>query len=392
MTVLPLSALGDRLGHRTLYQCGQTVFVLAPALCFIVHALPLLVLIRGVQALGAAAIFSVNSAIIRAIYPQAHLGRGLAFNTVVAATAASVAPTLGGLILSFAPWPWLFAICSPLALLSILVGRKTLPDPLRRREPYDLLAALMCAATIGAAVAGLELALHGGPVSLSATVLVVAVLVGAVFVRREASQARPVLPVDLLRRKPMVFASLGSLAANIATMSVMLTLPFRLQRGFGYSPAEAGLVIGAWPMVMMVVAPAAGMLSDRIAAGWLGGVGMTIAVVGMIALAFPPASPSHLDLIWRIMVAAMGFGLFFSPNARQIIGAAPIERVAAAGALAQTTRLAGQVLGSTLAGALLAGGVGAGRVPALAAAALALITGLCSLALLGSSRLRPAAV
>jgi DHA2 family multidrug resistance protein-like MFS transporter len=99
----------------------------------------------------------------------------------------------------------------------------------------------------------------------------------------------------------------------------------------------------------------------------------------MVALADMPAVPGHLDVIWRIGLAAVGFGLFLSPNARQILAAAPMARVAAAGALSQTTRLAGQVLGSTAAAALLAAGVGAGSIPPLVAASLAGLTGLCSL-------------
>ncbi|CAN7381424.1 MFS transporter [Phenylobacterium sp. LjRoot225] len=381
MTVLPFSALGDRIGHRTLFQFGQAVFVIAPLLCFFVRSLPALVLIRGIQALGAAATFSVSTAMLRSIYPRARLGRGMALNTMVAATSASLAPTIGGMVLSVAPWPWLFAVCAPLALLSIGLGRKALPDPHRQSAPYDLAAALMCAVTIGLAVVGLESAVHGGSPAACAGLIGAALVVGTAFVRRELRQTHPVFPVDLLRDPAMALGSAGSLLANLATTTVMLTLPFRLQREFGYSPAEAGLVLAAWPMVMMVVAPASGMLSDRVPAARLGGVGMAIALAGMAALAGLPAAPDHLDVIWRIGLAAVGFGLFLSPNARQILAAAPTARAAAAGALSQTTRLAGQVLGSTTAAALLAGGVGAGAIPSLVAASLAGVTGLCCLGL-----------
>jgi MFS transporter, DHA2 family, multidrug resistance protein len=381
MTVLPFSALGDHLGHRRLYLCGQAVFIVAPLLCFFARSLPILVLIRGVQALGAAATFSVSSAMIRSIYPSLRLGRGLALNTVVAATSASMAPTVGGIVLTVAPWPWLFTICTPLALLSITIGRQSMPAPIRRDKPYDIAAAAMCAAMIGLAVVGLENAVHGGGLTTSAGLVAAAFVVGVIFVRREIGQSHPVFPVDLLRQKPMALASLGTLAANLGTMTVMLTLPFRLQRGFGYSPAEAGLLLAAWPIVMMVVAPTAGMLSDRVPAARLGVIGMAIAIVGMISLAFLPRSPTHFDIVWRIAMAGAGYGLFFSPNARLILTAAPVARAAAAGALSQTTRLTGQVFGSTTAAALLAGGIGAGSIPPLFAAALAFIAGTCSLIL-----------
>lgn len=381
MTVLPFSGLGDRIGHRTLFLCGQTVFVVAPLLCFFAHSLPALMLIRGVQALGAAAIFSVTAGMMRSVYPARRLGSGMALNTIVAATTASLAPTLGGLILGVARWPWLFAACAPLALIAILCGRFALPDPRPRREPYDLAAALMFALTVGLAVLGLESAMHAAALSVCAGLIGGAVLLGAVFIRRELRQPRPVLPVDLLREPATALATLGSLLANVATSTMIITLPFRFRQTFGYSPAEAGLVLAAWPLVMMFIAPTAGMLSDRVPAPRLGGAGMVVAVLGLTALALVPAQPSHLDLVWRLGLTAVGFGLFMSPNARQVLAIAPTHRVAAAGGLSQTTRQAGQVLGSTTAAALLASGAGAGPEPAIFAGGLALLAGLSSLAM-----------
>jgi DHA2 family multidrug resistance protein-like MFS transporter len=139
----------------------------------------------------------------------------------------------------------------------------------------------------------------------------------------------------------------------------------------------------------MFVAPTSGMLSDRIPAGVLGGIGMAIGVAGMICLAFLPASPNHFQLVWRIAVVGLGFGMFFSPNARQIMGSAPVERAAAAGALNSTIRGAAQTLGATTVAALLAAGVGIGSTPPLIAAGLALIAGFCSLAVLTPAMRRP---
>jgi len=381
MTVLPFAGLGDRIGHRTLFLCGQAVFVVAPLLCFFVRSLPALMLIRGVQALGAAAIFSVTAGMMRSVYPARRLGGGMALNTIVAASTASLAPTLGGLILGVADWPWLFAACTPLAVIAILCGRIALPDPQRRKEPYDLAAALMFALTVGLAVMGLESAMHAAALSVCAGLIGGAALLGVVFIRRELRQPRPVLPVDLLRDPTTALANLGSLLANVAISTMIITLPFRFRQTFGYSPAETGLVLAAWPLVMMFVAPAAGMLSDRVPASRLGGAGMAVALLGLISLALVPAQPSHADLVWRLGLTAVGFGLFMSPNARQVLAIAPMHRVAAAGALSQTTRQAGQVLGSTTAAALLASGAGAGSLPAVFAAALALMTGLCSFAM-----------
>lgn len=386
MVVLPASALGDRIGHRKLFLYGQVVFVLATLLCFFAQNLPKLMLIRAFQALGIAATSSVSSAMIRSIYPSARLGGGLGLNTIIAATSASIAPTIGGLILAVTTWRWLFCITVPLSLLSVVIGRKSLPNPERQGEPYDTLAAVLCAAMFGFGIFGLESAMRDGASILSLGLIGLAGVVGVVFFRRQHGQAQPVLPIDLLRQQPIALASLAILLTSIASMTVLLTLPFQLQHTLGYSPAEAGLVLGAWPVVMMAAAPTAGILSDRISAGWLGSIGMAIAVLGMTSLAFLPVAPTHLDLIWRIALAGVGFGVFTSPMARLVIGSAPLARAAAAGAVSLTTRMIGLVLGSIAAAVFLAAEHGAASTPPLFAAALALLACLCSLAVIRSAR------
>lgn len=378
MTLLPLSALGDRIGHRRIYQWGLLVFVAATLLAFYAQSLPFLLVIRAFQAVGAAAAMSVSSALIRGIYPASKLGRGLGFNTVMAAGFATLAPSVGGAILSVARWPWLFAALVPFGLLSILAGRRALPEPALHDTPFDVLGAVLCAATFGFAVIGLESGLHGDSPVISAALVVLGFGIGVGFVRRELRQDRPVLPVDLLRRRDIALPSLGLLAGYLSSMIIMLILPFWLQQGFNLSPAVAGAVLAPWPLVTMFVAPAAGMLSDRYPAGLLGGIGMIIAVGGLLSFTTIPAAPSHWDLVWRIMVCGAGFGMFYSPNARQIVAAAPIARTAAAGALTTTVRGIGQTLGATAVAALLASGMGAGWVSPVIAAGLAALAGMCS--------------
>jgi DHA2 family multidrug resistance protein-like MFS transporter len=310
----------------------------------------------------------------------------MALNTMLATTASTIAPSLGGLILTHARWPWLFAICLPLGLGSLMAGSKALPDPVQRGERYDLAAAGLCAATFGLAVVGLEGAVHGFPPLLIGVLLVAAVVIGTAFVRREAAQDTPVLPVDLLRDRQIALSSLAGLVGSMATMTVMITLPFRLQHQFHYTPTEAGLVYAAWPMALILFAPVSGFLSDRFRPGLLGLIGTVLGVTGMVLLAYLPDHPSHLDIMWRLVIISAGSGTFFAPNARQIIFAAPMARAAAAGGLTQTTRMAGQVVGSTVTAALLAFGVGSGAVPSLVAAALFSISGLCCLVLLGFKR------
>ena len=383
MALLPFSGLGDRIGLKRLYQGGQAVFVVATILCFFANSLPFLLVVRAAQALGAAAALSVSSALVRSIYPARQLGRGLGVNSVVVSSSAALAPTLGGLILGVAPWPWVFASAVPFAILSLFLGR-ALPDVPPRTGRFDTLGAAMCAGMFGLVIGGAESAVHGDSPVVSAAIVAIGVLVGILFVRRERGDPAPILPVDLLGRPVLALSTLGAFTAFVATMALLLSLPFRLQHGYGFSPSEVGAAIAPWPLTTMVVAPLAGWLSDRYPAGLLGGIGMALAIAGLVALAFLPDAPSYGAIAWRMSLTGAGFGMFLSPNARLIVGSAPRERAAAAGGLISTTRMVGQTTGATLVAALLAMGLGGGGTPALIAAGLAGVAGLCSLA-----RLRP---
>jgi DHA2 family multidrug resistance protein-like MFS transporter len=389
MTLLPFSALGDRLGHRRLYQLGQLVFTVASLLCFFARSLPFLLVVRAAQALGAGAALSVSSALVRAIYPPRQLGRGLGVNSVVVSISAAIAPTLGGFILAFGSWPWVFASAIPFAILSLVLGRH-LPEPELHAQDFDMLGAVLCAATFGLVISGLESLVHGSSPVVSSAIVATGALIGVFFVRREAGEARPIMPVDLLARPVFALSTLGAFAAFIASMSLILSLPFRLEHAYGFSPSAVGALIAPWPVTTMFVAPAAGALSDRVPAGLLGGIGMTVATAALLLLAWLPAHPGYADIAWRMALCGAGFGLFLSPNARLIIGSAPRERAASAGGLISTTRLTGQTLGATLVAALLALGDGSGPVPGLVAAGLAVLAGLCSLARLNPTLRRPA--
>lgn len=385
-TVLPLSALSQRFGYRQTYQCGQALFVVATILCFFAHSLPFLVVVRGLQALGAAAAMSVSSALIRAIYPLSHLGRGLSLNTVIAASAAALAPTLGGVILSVAPWPWLFAVVVPFGILSILIGRTALPDSIRQHEPFDVIGAVLCATVLGMIVVGFESGVRGASAAISAAIVLSGLVIGFFFVQRERRQRQPILPVDLLRRRNIALPSLGSLFAYVAMTIITVFLPIRMQQQFGFSPVAAGAVLAPIPIVSIIVAPISGLLADRHPAGILGAIGMVIGFIGLVCLADLPATPAAFDIAWRVTVCGLGFGMFFAPNSRQVLGEAPVARAAAAGAMFSTIRGTGQTLGATAVAAMLALQLDDSPVPMLIASGLAVAAGVCSVQTLRPSR------
>jgi DHA2 family multidrug resistance protein-like MFS transporter len=391
MTLLPLSAVGERIGLRRLYQYGQIAFAVASLLAFFANSLGFLLVVRALQAVGAGAVLSVSSAMIRNVYSPATLGRGLGLNSVVVSSSAALAPTLGGMILGVASWPWLFATAVPLALISLALGQ-FLPNPKPRPEPFDFAGSLLCAATFGLIVSGAESAVHGSSPVVSAAIVLIGIGFGIALVRNQQRQARPVFPVDLLRLPVVALSAIGGFTVFIASMTFLISMPFRLQHEFGFSPTEAGALMAPWPFTALFVAPLAGALSDKYPAGILGGIGMAVAIAALLLVAWMPAHPSYFDVAWRMSLCGAGFVLFMSPNARLVIGSTPLERAASAGALISTIRLSGQTTGATLVAALLALGLGSGSVPALVAAGLAAVALVCSLVRLNPSLRAPKAV
>ncbi|MCK9564390.1 MAG: MFS transporter, partial [Bacteroidales bacterium] len=201
---------------------------------------------------------------------------------------------------------------------------------------------------------------------------------GWFLVRHEKSESRPVLPVDLLAQPVLALSALAAFCGTLSSMALILFMPFRLQYGYGFSPAEIGGLMAAYAVASVMISPLAGVLSDRIAVPVLSTFGMVVATLGMGAVALLPEQPGQFDIAWRLWLCGAGFGFFFAPNARFLVGSAPLSRAAAAGSLFTTTRMLAMAAGATLVAALLAMGLGDGPAPAIIAGCLAVVAGCIS--------------
>jgi DHA2 family multidrug resistance protein-like MFS transporter len=388
MLLLPFSSLGDRIGHRRLYQYGQMLFMLASALCLFADSFPLLLFLRALQATGAAMALSVSAAMLREIYPAIRLGTGLGVNSVIVASSSALAPTLGGYIVGHFDWHWVFVAAAPLAVVSLLLGQ-ALPTPEPRERPTDWVGSSWSALCMLLVIGGLQLATHG-EAEIGAVILLGGFASIFLLVRRERANPAPVLPVDLLSKPVIGLSALASMSSFIAAACMMLSLPFRMQEAMGYDPQTVGLLLLPFPLTMLVVSPLSGWLSDRIAATKLGVTGMAITIAGLLSLAFMSDDPGETGIALRLVLTALGFGLFFAPNTRLLIGRSPRERAAAAGGLQSTARLLGQAFGAVAVGILLAGGLGMGAAPMLVSAVLCVVAMLCSLTRYHFRETRPA--
>jgi DHA2 family multidrug resistance protein-like MFS transporter len=356
ISLLALASLGDFFGYRRVYQCGLALFSVTSLLCALSTSLPTLTLARAAQGLGAAGIMSVNTALIRIIYPREHLGRGMALNALVVALSSAAGPTLAAAIMSVASWPWLFAINVPLGIAAFFIGLKTLPaNPARAKGRFDLISAILNALTFGSLIICVDgFGHHSDPWELGGLLLFTAV-VGTLFVRRQMKLPSPLLPLDLLRIPVFSLSICTSITSFCAQMLAMVAIPFYLQGDLGLSAAQTGLLLTPWPLAIVVVAPLAGRLVERhYSPGLLGGIGLAIFALGLALLGTLPAHPLPADIAWRMAVCGIGFGFFQSPNNFAMLSAAPPHRSGGASGMLGTARLLGQTTGASLVAMFLA--------------------------------------
>ena len=350
ISLLSLASLGDIFGYRRIYQTGLLVFSITSLLCALSDSLLTLTVARVLQGFGAAAIMSVNTALIRIIYPQRFLGRGVGINALIVAVSAAAGPTIAAGILSVASWQWLFAINVPIGIVALILGLKFLPANSTRSQGqhFDITSSVMNALTFGLLISAISGFAQGMNHMLILGEVIALLVIGWFFVRRQLTRPFPLLPVDLLRI-PIFSMSLGtSLCSFSAQMLAFVSLPFFLQNTLGLNSVETGLLLTPWPLATMVMAPIAGRLVERFHPGMLGGIGLVVFSFGLFSLSLLPPEPSHLNIIWRMLLCGAGFGLFQSPNNHTIISSAPRNRSGGASGLLGTARLLGQTTGAAM--------------------------------------------
>ncbi|KQT48878.1 multidrug MFS transporter [Aureimonas sp. Leaf454] len=348
MALLPLASLGEIVGYRKVYLGGVALFTAASLLCALSASLPTLVAARALQGLGAAGIMSINIALVRFVFPQSLLGRALGYVAMTVAVSSAAGPSIAGVILSVASWQSLFLVNVPIGLLTLLIGHRTLPKTERSGRRFDVRSALLSAATFGLVISGVNGLGHAEGVSLALLQIGAGLAIGIAFTRTQLSMPAPMLPVDLLRLPVIALSAVTSICSFSAQAIAFICLPFLLHDTLGRSAAETGLLMSPWPIATAFAAVLSGRLADRYPPGQLAAVGLFVFAGGLLALALLPNDPTDIDLIWRLVIAGFGFGIFQTPNNKVLIASAPRERSGGASGIQSTARLVGQSMGTAL--------------------------------------------
>lgn len=398
MTLAIFAALAARVGFRRLFAAGLAVFTLASLGCALSPSLEVLTAMRVLQGVGGAACLSIAPAIHRTIFPNRLLGRILGLNALLIAANTAIGPTLGGAILSWLGWPWLFAINVPLGAVGLALGLRAIPDNRQAaRTGFDGAGAVLSAAAMGAFILAADACAHLGTEPragrTAAAYGAVAVGAGWAFIRRQRRAAAPLVPLDIFASSRFSLAALTSLASFFGQGITFVALPFLFQTVYDDSALRSALLFTPWPIGIMLAAPHAGRLADRYPAAVLSTAGLALLATGLACLALLPAQAHAWDIAWRNLLCGVGFGLFQSPNNREMMGSVARERSGSASGILSIVRTFGQCVGTAVVGIVLSvfdrdlGGGAAGLHAirlCLAIAVAATVMALC----ISASRLR----
>jgi EmrB/QacA subfamily drug resistance transporter len=394
--LLSVGRAGDLFGHKRFYLAGFAVFVVGSALCGLARSAPLLVGLRALQALGASMLMATGPAILTRSFPMTMRGRALGALGTFTYLGLTVGPSFGGWLAGAYGWPSVFYINVPIGILATLLAMRSIADDRveRREETFDFAGAGLFTTGLVALLIALNQGHAWGwfsPLTLGLIAISVAQL--AAFVRVELRREHPMLDLTLFQSR-VFSAATGSALLNYACVySVLFALPFLLIQGRGLTASRAGIVLTAQPIVMAVVAPVSGTMSDRLGSRGLATLGMLVLGIGMVLLAFLVGHGSLAAIAGSLAVIGLGVGTFVSPNNSALMGAAPMHRQGIASGVLATARNVGMVLGVGFAGAVFTTVLARATTPALGlpAAVEASLLAATLLAVIGTalSALRP---
>lgn len=350
--LVPAGKIADIHGRKKIFATGLGVYTVGSILAVFAHSAAVLVGLRVLQGLGAAMFVTTGMAIITSIFPPNKRGRVIGIYVAAVYVGLSVGPFAGGLLTNYFGWRSIFLIMLPLGLFSLsltvlYLKGEWLGEPGQR---LDVAGCLLYAAAILAMVYGATRL----PSTLGLVLLLSGILLIFLFIRHQLSAQFPVFEMQLfVGNKTFAYSSLAALLNYSASFAVTFLLSLYLQYLKGMSPQTAGSVLMAQPVMMAMLSPLAGRLSDRIEPRVLATTGMALTVMGVLFFSILQSDTSTYLIVANLVLLGTGFALFSSPNMNAIMGAVEKRYYGLASGAVATMRLLGQMLSMAIATVVL---------------------------------------
>ncbi|HTX69969.1 MAG TPA: MFS transporter [Thermoleophilia bacterium] len=360
--LIPAGRVADQHGRVRYYLLGITVFTIASLLCALSMSGTWLIGSRIVQGAGAALIGATSAAIVTAVFPPQERGRALGINVMAVYIGLTVGPPLGGFITDAFGWRWIFLINIPIGIIVLLWGWFMLPRSERVSGPrLDVLGSVLLGAFLICLLVPLTFSVEWGWASpLTVGLLVVSAACFVAFVAWERRVESPILNLDLvLKNRLFAAANTAALLNYMALYGIGLLTAIFLELVQKQSASLTGWLLLSMPLLMAVLSPFSGRLSDRIGSRVLATGGMVAIATGMILLAFTGETAP----LWRVAaclaVVGVGMAAFSAPNTSAVMGSVRRDQLSQASAFLSTMRTSGQALSVALLGGIAASQLGA---------------------------------
>ncbi|MFC3768038.1 MFS transporter [Paenibacillus sp. GCM10012303] len=360
VVLLPfMGKLSDRLERRTVYSYGFLIFGIGSLCIAISTGFVALLLARCLQGVGATMIMANSQAMVRQVFPDHERGRALGVNAIVISAGTLSGPALGGLLLEFVDWPWLFWVNVPIALAACLLGYRWFPrgksDAAKTR--FDFVGTFLLGAGACLLMMAAESAKETSAMSIAAWIegaAGIGLLVALWLHGRKIDYG--IIDRELFRHRKVWLGNTSSFLVNLAQTATLIPVTFYMQSQLGYSAWTTGALLMLQPLLMGIVAPFAGWFRDKYGGSFPITAGALLCSVSMLFVVLLP-DVSAVAIGLQLAVFGIGIGLFHATNNAEVMSASPSSKSSLAGSLLALVRYLGQIAGIGLA-TLLVGSMG----------------------------------
>ncbi|HEX3011384.1 MAG TPA: MFS transporter [Syntrophomonadaceae bacterium] len=337
--------LGDKIGSEKIYTRGFLVFTAGSFICSTSHTLSFLITARMLQAFGASMMMSTGIGIISNTFPPGERGKALGLTGSMVGIGNVAGPALGGLLVAHYSWNIIFLINVPIGIIGFFMAFKYLKvqPVIIEKSKYDVMGTILFA--LFAALLILTLV---GSSSINFYTLITAFLALAAFGWYEKKILYPLIDFKLFKIHNFVQGNMMGMAAYSSQTFVFFLLPFFLERILKISPAYTGLLMAIPPVIMIMCAPLAGFVSDRLGSSLLTMASFSLQAIAYLLLSTLSETSSTAVIAAILAILGTGMAMFGSPNNSSILGSIPHEKAGYAGGFISTVRNLSYCLGTAV--------------------------------------------
>jgi EmrB/QacA subfamily drug resistance transporter len=349
--------LADLYGRRLLFVVGLAIFTAASLACGLAPTAGALIGARVVQGVGAAIMNPATLGIITATFPPRQRGTAIGIWAGTSALALAIGPLVGGVLTEKVNWSWIFYINVPVGIAGILVARWAIDESrdTSHEQRLDLPGLVTSAIGLFALTYALiESNRHGWASAEIVSMFALAALALLAFVVLEHRQRIPMLDLSLFRNPTFTGANLAISLVTLAMFGVFFYNSLFVQNVLGYSAIQTGALFLPMTLLIVLVAPQAGRLTDTIGARWLIGFGMTLVAVSLVLFAQLDAGATFWNFLPALLTGGLGMALTMTPTTAAAMGSVPTDKAGVGSAVLNAFRQVGGSLGIAVMGAIVA--------------------------------------